>query len=539
MNGLMMQMPLTIPSLIEHADRWHPTTEIVSRLPEGGTHRYGWRDAHARARRLANALAALGVKPGARVGTLAWNSHRHLELYYAVSGSGAICHTVNPRLFPEQVAWILRDAADACVFFDVAFIRLVEQVAALCQGVRHWIALTDRAHMPSSAVPLLCYEELVSGCDDRFTWPPLDEAAASSLCYTSGTTGHPKGALYSHRSTVLHSFAACMPDGFAIGASEVVLPVVPMFHVNAWGVPYAAAMAGAKLVFPGASLDGASLHDLIESEKATLALGVPTVWLALLQHLAKTGATLSTLRRVVIGGAAAPGAMIRAFREHGVEVIHAWGMTELSPLGTVNHLLPKHAALDEAARDALREKQGRPLYGIDLRIVGADGALPHDGQAFGDLQARGHWVIERYFGNGTTQPLQSGWFPTGDVATIDADGYMKITDRSKDVIKSGGEWISSIDIEGLAMAHPAVAEAAVIGVKHPKWDERPLLVAVVKPGHALARDEILGFLEGKIARWWMPDDVLFVDALPHTATGKLSKVELRKQLASYRLPEPA
>jgi fatty-acyl-CoA synthase len=542
MQGQMMKLPLTIPSLIGHAERWHGATELVSRRPEGGMHRYGWRDAHRRARQCAQALTALHVGPSDRVATLAWNTHRHVELYYAIAGLGAVCHTVNPRLFPDQIAWILGDAADGWVFFDLTFLPLVEQLAPRCPGVGAWVCLTDRAHMPKSAQPLLCYEDLLDAQDGNFEWPELDEDRASSLCYTSGTTGNPKGALYTHRSTLLHSFAVCMPDAFGIASTEVVLPVVPMFHVNAWGVPYAAAMAGAKLVLPGANLDGASLYELMEAEGVTLALGVPTVWLALLQHMEKNGLKLSTLKRVVIGGAAAPSAMIRAFRErHGVEVIHAWGMTELSPLGTVNHLLPKHASLSEAERDTVREKQGRPLFGIDLRIVDGEGQeLARDGTAFGDLQARGHWVIGRYFGSGGHgEALQEGWFPTGDVSTIDQDGYMKITDRSKDVIKSGGEWISSIDIECLAMGHPAVAEAAVIGVKHPKWDERPLLVVVTKPGQSLTREEMLATLEGKIARWWMPDDVLFVESLPHTATGKLSKLELRKQLSNYRLPVDA
>jgi acyl-CoA synthetase (AMP-forming)/AMP-acid ligase II len=539
MNGRMMKLPLTITSLIEHAERWHGATEVVSRLPEGVIHRYGWRDAHRRSRQLAHALAAMGLASGDRVATLAWNTHRHLELYYAVSGSGAICHTVNPRLFPDQIAWIVNDAGDRFVFFDVTFLKLVEAIAPRCPRVEAWIAMTDRAHMPESELALDCYEERVDAQDDRFAWPALDEDHASSLCYTSGTTGNPKGALYSHRSTVLHSLAACLPDAFGLGASEVVLPVVPMFHVNAWGVPYAAALAGVKLVLPGPNLDGASLFELLESERVTLSLGVPTVWLALLQHLEKSALSPSTLRRVLIGGAAAPPAMIRAFRErHGIEVLHAWGMTEMSPLGTVNHLLPKHAACTEAQQDVVREKQGRPLFGVDLRIVGGDGReLARDGTAFGDLQARGHWILERYYGEGGG--AQDGWFSTGDVATIDPDGYMKITDRSKDVIKSGGEWISSIDIECLAMAHAAVAEAAVIGVKHPKWDERPLLVVVLKAGETLTRAAMLAFLDGKIAKWWMPDDVLFVDALPHTATGKLSKLELRKQLAGYVLPQRA
>jgi fatty-acyl-CoA synthase len=395
--------------------------------------------------------------------------------------------------------------------------------------------------MPESALPLLCYEEILASGDERFDWPEIDEDTASSLCYTSGTTGNPKGALYSHRSTLLHSFAVCMPDAFHLSAAEVILPVVPMFHVNAWGIPYAAPMAGAKLVMPGPNLDGASLFELFETEKVTCTAGVPTVWLALLQHMEKNGLTPTTLKRVVIGGAAAPPSMIRAFRErHGVEVLHAWGMTELSPLGTVNHFKSHHAAWGEAERDALREKQGRPLFGIDLRIVGDDGtAVAHDGIAFGDLQVRGHWVIESYFRDSGGDVLDRGWFPTGDVATLDAEGYMKITDRSKDVIKSGGEWISSIDIECLAVAHPEVAEAAVIGVKHAKWDERPVLVVVRKPGTSLTAPALLAFLEGKIAKWWMPDAVLFVESLPHTATGKLSKLELRKQLADFRLPEAA
>ena len=541
MLGRMMKLPLTIPSLLAHADRWHGTTEVVSRLPEGGLHRYGWSDVHVRARKLANALARMGVGRGERVATLAWNTHRHVELYYAISGSGAVCHTINPRLFPEQVAWIVADAADGCVFFDLGFLELVKSIAPRCPSVRHWIALTDRAHLPACPFPVLCYEDVVEGESEGFAWPALDEDLASSLCYTSGTTGHPKGALYSHRSTVLHSLASCLPDAFGIGAAEVVLPVVPMFHVNAWGVPYAAALAGAKLVLPGAQLDGASIYELVESEGVTLTLGVPTVWLALLQHLEKSKQELRTLRRVVIGGAAAPPAMIRAFRErHGVEVLHAWGMTELSPLGTVNHPLPRHAGWPAEARDALREKQGRPPFGIDLRIVdGENVERPRNGVAFGDLQARGHWVLERYFGEAASSPLANGWFPTGDVATVDPDGYMKITDRSKDVIKSGGEWISSIALEGLAMSHPAVAEAAVIGVAHPKWDERPLLVVVPKAGLNVSRDELLGFLKGQVAKWWVPDDVLFVESLPHTATGKLSKLELRKQLANYRLPQTA
>jgi fatty-acyl-CoA synthase len=539
MLGQMMSLPLTIPSLIRHADRWHGDTPVVSRLPEGGIHRQDWRETHRRARLLGAALKAMGMHAGDRVGTIAWNTHRHLEIYYGVSGSGLVCHTVNPRLFPDQIAWIVNDANDKYVFFDVTFMKLVEGLAARCPRVRGWVAMTDRAHMPETELPIICYEDILAGSDGRFDWPEIDEKAASSLCYTSGTTGDPKGALYSHRSTLLHSFAACMPDAFGLSASEIVLPVVPMFHVNAWGIPYAAAMAGSKLVMPGPGMDGASLFGLFEAEGVTLTAGVPTIWLALLQYMEQNSLTPSTLKRVVIGGAAAPPAMIRAFRErHGIEVLHAWGMTELSPLGTVNTFKAKHRGWDEPARDALREKQGRPMFGIDLRIAGAgDAALPHDGIAFGDLQVRGHWVIDGYFKEAGGPVLRDGWFPTGDVSTIDADGYMKITDRSKDVIKSGGEWISSIDIEGHAMAHPEVAEAAVIGVKHPKWDERPLLVVVRKPGSQVKAEALLGFLQGRIAKWWVPDDVIFVESLPHTATGKLSKLELRKQLADYRLPQ--
>ena len=538
MNARMMAMPLTIASIIRHADRWHGDTGIVSRRVEGDVHRSTYRDVHRRARQLAKALVRLGVKEGERVATLAWNGYRHLEIYYAVSGSLAVCHTLNPRLFPEQLAWIADDAEDRYVFFDLTFLKLVEGLAPKLPGVRGWIAMTDRGHMPESSLKLLCYEELLGAEDDGYEWPDCDENLASSLCYTSGTTGNPKGALYSHRSTVLHAMSLCFPDVFGMSATEVVLPVVPMFHVNAWGVPYAAPMAGTKLVFPGPSLDGASLHQLFEGEKVTMSAGVPTVWLALLQYLEANKLALSTLKRIVIGGAAAPPSMIRAFRErHGIEVLHAWGMTELSPLGTVNRFKVKHDDWTEAARDELREKQGRPIYGIDLEIVGGDGApLPHDGKAFGDLVARGHWVIDRYFRDAGGDVLRNGWFPTGDVATIDPDGYIKITDRSKDVIKSGGEWISSIDIECLAMAHPCVAEAAVIGIKHPKWDERPIIVVLKKAGTDVSKEAILAFLQPKIAKWWMPDDVVFVDALPHTATGKLSKLELRKQFVDYELP---
>jgi len=538
MHGLMMNMPLNISALIQHADRCHGDTEIVSRTVEGGVHRYTYTDAHRRSRQLANALIALGVKTSDRVATLAWNGHRHFEMYFGVSGIGAVCHTVNPRLFPEQISYIVNHAEDTYLFFDLTFLPLVEKLAPHCGGVRGWVAMTDRAHMPPSSLDLLCYEDLVNAHSDQFDWPGLDENLASSLCYTSGTTGNPKGVLYSHRSTILHAYAACMPDALNLSARDVVLPVVPMFHVNAWGLPYSAPLVGAKLVFPGAQLDGASLVELFEAERVTCSAGVPTIWLGLLQHVKAKGIGFGTLKRTVIGGSACPPAMIRTFEDdYGVQVLHAWGMTELSPLGTVNTFKSRHLAWSDEARHALQNKQGRAIFGVEMKIVDDDGkALPHDGKAFGDLLVRGPWITREYFRGEGGDPLVDGWFPTGDVATLDPDGFMQITDRSKDVIKSGGEWISSIDLENTAMAHPAVGEAAVVGVAHPKWDERPLLVVVKKPGAELTRDELLKFFEGRVAKWWIPDDVVFVDALPHTATGKLLKTKLREDFKAHELP---
>ncbi len=539
MLGQMMQIPLMISSLIRHADKYHGDTEIVSRLAEGGTHRYTYRDAHRRSRQLARALSALGVKPAERIGTLAWNSHRHFEIYFAVSGMGAICHTINPRLFPEQITYIVNHAEDSYIFFDITFVKLVEALAPQCPKVKGWVALTDRDHLPESTMQFMTYEELVDAQTDDFEWPQFDENAASSLCYTSGTTGNPKGVLYSHRATILHAYGVCLPDTMGLSAREVILPVVPMFHVNAWGTPYAAPLAGCKLVMPGPHLDGASLYELFEQEKVTVSAGVPTIWLALLQHLQAKGLKLSTVNRLVIGGAAAPPAMIKTFAEQfNVTVLHAWGMTEMSPLGTLNHPKAKHFALPERDRDAIRVKQGRPIFGVDMEIVDAEGKpLPHDGKAFGDLLVRGPWVCSGYYkGEGGEILRAGGWFATGDVATIDADGYMQITDRSKDVIKSGGEWISSIDLENLAIAHPAVAEAAVIGVPHPKWDERPLLVVVTKPGQEVTGAQLLDFMRDKVAKWWLPDDVVFVESLPHTATGKLLKTKLREDFRGHMLP---
>ncbi len=540
MQGLMMNMPLLISSLIRHASDHHGDTEIVSRLTEGGIHRYTYADAHKRSRQLANALISLGVKSGDRIGTLAWNGFRHFESYFAVSGMGAVLHTINPRLFPEQITYIVNHADDQYVFFDITFAALIDGLAPHCKNVKGWVAMTDRSHMPAmKTIGVLCFEELVAAASDRFEWPIFDENTASSLCYTSGTTGNPKGVLYSHRTTILHTYAIALPDVMNLSARDVILPVVPMFHVNAWGTPYACAMVGAKIVFPGAGLDGASLHELFESEGVTLSAGVPTVWLGLLNYVKQNNLTFSTMNRTVIGGSACPPAMIKTFQDdYGVRVLHAWGMTELSPLGTLNTFKEKHFKLSEAERFAIQQKQGRAIFGVEMRIVGSNGKdLPHDGKAFGDLLVRGPWIVREYFKSEGGNPLTpDGWFPTGDVATIDADGFMQITDRSKDVIKSGGEWISSIDLENLAIAHPDVAEAAVIGIAHPKWDERPLLVVVKKAGANVSKEDLLKFFEGKIAKWWMPDDVAFVDKLPHTATGKLLKTKLREDFKDYQLP---
>jgi fatty-acyl-CoA synthase len=539
MNGLMMSVPLSIPSLLRHAALNHGDTEIVSRRCEGDIHRYNYREAHSRAKKLANALERLDVRRGDRVATLAWNGYRHFELYYAVSGMGAVIHTVNPRLFPEQIAYIVNHAEDRYVFFDLTFAPLVEKLAPACRGVKGWVAMTDRAHMPKIAVDeLLCYEELVEDQRDDYEWPELDEDTAAGLCYTSGTTGNPKGVLFSHRSSVLHAYAISLPDASDYSARSVVLPIVPMFHVNAWGIPYAGPLVGAKLVFPGPGLDGASLYELFEKERVTTSSGVPTVWLGLINYLRQNKLRLSTLKMTVIGGSACPPAMMKTLQEdYGIEVRHGWGMTEMSPVGTVNTAKEKHLALSKEKRFGIALKQGRPLYGVEMKIVDGEGReLPRDGKAFGDLLVRGPWILREYYRGEGGDPLRGGWFPTGDVGTLDPDGYLQITDRSKDVIKSGGEWISSIDLENIAMGHPAVAEAAVIGVSHPKWAERPLLIVVKKPGAEVTREEMLRYYEGKIAKWWLPDDVVFVEQLPHTATGKLSKMTLRQQFEDYRLP---
>ncbi|WP_228535986.1 3-(methylthio)propionyl-CoA ligase [Noviherbaspirillum malthae] len=538
--GQMMSQPLLVSSIIEHADRHFGDKEIVSRRVEGDIHRYTYRDCHQRARRMANALATLGVKMGDRVATLAWNGYRHMELYYAISGSGAVLHTMNPRLHADQIAYMVDHAEDSYVFFDLTFLGLIETLAASCKSVKGFIAMADRGSMPASfRIPnLMCYEDLIESSSDRYAWPAFDENSASTLCYTSGTTGNPKGVLYSHRSTLLHAYASCLPDALNVSGREVLMPVVPMFHVNAWGFPYSAALTGAKLVLPGPMLDGSSLHDLIVREDVTVSAGVPTVWLGLLNHVERNALEFGKLRRIIIGGSACPPAMMKTFRDkYGVELLHTWGMTEMSPLGTVCTLQSQHLRLTQAEQDQVLEKQGHAIFGVDMKIVDDEGAeLPWDGKSCGHLLVRGPWVVRNYFKAEGSSALQDGWFPTGDVATISPEGYMQITDRSKDVIKSGGEWIGSIELENVAMAHPAVQQAACIGVFHPKWDERPLLVVVKKADAALTRDELINSYQGKVAKWWTPDDVVFVDALPVGATGKILKNEIRNQLRHHKLP---
>ncbi|MDH1335248.1 3-(methylthio)propionyl-CoA ligase [Comamonas thiooxydans] len=547
MLGLMQSQPLLISSLIEFAARNHADGEIVSRRVEGDIHRYTYKDLAARSRQLANKLDAMGLAQGDRVASLAWNGYRHMEMYFGVSGSGRVLHTVNPRLHPEQVAWIVNHAEDKVLCFDLTFLPIIQAVHAKCPQVQQWVVLCDADRLPAdSGIPgLISYESWIAGQSDQYRWPQFDENTASSMCYTSGTTGNPKAVLYSHRSSTLHAYAAALPDVMCLSARDSVLPVVPMFHVNAWGLPYSAALTGCKMVFPGPALDGKSVYELIESEGVTFAAGVPTVWQMLLGYMKPGGLRFSKLNRTVIGGSACPPAMITAFQDdYGVEVLHAWGMTEMSPLGTLCTLKNKHLELPKEEQMKIRQKQGRAIYGVEMKIVNDAGdEQPWDGKSYGDLLVRGPWIIDSYY-KGSGNPLVRGadghgWFPTGDVATIDPDGYMQITDRSKDVIKSGGEWISSIDIENIAMANPAVAMAACIGMPHPKWDERPIVAVVKKPGAEITREELLKFYEGKTAKWQIPDDVVFVEAIPIGATGKMLKTRLREELKDYKLPSAA
>jgi len=544
MLGLMQDRPLLISSLVEHAATFHPHTEIVSRLPEGTVHRTTWRGVRDRAKQVANAMAAIGVQAGDRVGTLAWNTHRHLALYYGVSGMGAVLHTVNPRLFPEQIDYIVNHAEDRVLFFDATFAPLVEKLAPRLTTVEAFVAMTDRAHMPAIDVPnLLCHEELLDAQPTDYSWPEFDERSASSLCYTSGTTGNPKGVLYSHRSTVLHALMEMAPDTFGLHSGETLLLVVPMFHANGWGTPYAAPMVGAKLVLPGPHLDGQSIYTLMRDERVTYSQGVPTVWMMLFQYLdahPELDARALGIKRIGVGGAALSRAMLERFeRDFGADVMQGWGMTETSPIGVIAKLLPKHAGLSPEAQTQVKLKQGRGVWGVDLKIVDDDGIVqPWDGKAFGHLYVRGPWIASGYYRGEGGSPLDDeGYFRTGDIATIDPDGYLQLVDRAKDVIKSGGEWISSIDVENAAMGHPAVAEAAIIGVAHPTWQERPLMLVVKRAGHDdVTREALLDFLSTRIAKWWLPDDVLFVAELPHTATGKLLKTKLRELYGNHVLP---
>lgn len=537
MLGLMQSRPLLISTLIEYAGKNHPDTPVISKLPDGRIVATDYRQTEARCKRLANALLKMGVRKGDRIATLAWNTHRHLELYYGVSGIGAICHTINPRLFIDQIIYICRHAEDTTMFFDLTFLDIVQKLVVECPSIKTWVALCEQNELPADArVPgLISYEQFIGNETADLVWPSFDENTASSLCYTSGTTGNPKGVLYSHRSQVLHSYAAAAPDCFNLSARDVILPGSSMYHANAWGVIYAATLVGAKLVLPGSRLDGESLTNLIEAERVSWSSGVPTIWSAVALYLESSKRKIDSLQRLIIGGAACPLSLCKVFGEKfGVEVRQIWGMTETSPLGVVNTFKSKHDALGENEKDDVLSKQGRIVYGVQLEIVDADSRpLPHDGKAFGDVLVKGWWIASGYFGDNSLSLNAEGWFATGDVATLDEDGYMRITDRSKDVIKSGGEWISSIDIENAAVGHPDVTEAAVVGVPHPKWDERPLLIVVQKADSQLSKQSVREFLQDKVAKWWLPDDVIFVDEIPHTSTGKILKTTLRERYQDH------
>ncbi len=540
MLGQMQEWPLLVHKIIDHAALYHGDREVVSRSVEGPIHRTNYAQIAVRAHRVAEALDRHGIKLGDRVATLAWNTWRHIEGWYGIAGLGAVYHTLNPRLFPDQIVYIANHAEDRVMFFDITFAKLVEEIAPKIPSIKLYVAMCDRAHLPDAEIPnLVAYEDFIADTTGTFEWKEFDEHTACGLCYTSGTTGNPKGVLYSHRSNVLHGFIAGQADAMGIRNLDSILPVVPMFHANAWALAFAAPMIGAKLVMPGPKLDGDSICELLTDEKVTMSAAVPTVWLALFQYLEKTGKTLPHLNRVLIGGSACPRSMIEAFeKKYQVTVVHAWGMTEMSPLGTLGTLKHKMEELPYEQQLDYKCKQGHPPFGVEMKIVDdAEKELPRNGKAFGRLKVRGPAVAKGYFrGEGESAFDEDGWFDTGDVATIDADGYMTITDRAKDVIKSGGEWISTIEIENIAVGHPAVAEAAVIGVAHPKWDERPLLVLVMKPGQSVTREDMLQYLTGKIAKWWMPDDVVLVDEIPHTATGKIQKITLRERFKAHRLP---
>jgi len=543
MQGLMMDIPLLITSIMRHAERNHGKREIVSVTGDNPLHRYTFTDCFARTRRLANALERLGASADARIATLAWNDYRHMELYFGISCSGRVCHTINPRLFEEQLVYIINHAEDEFIFVDVMFVPLLEKVADQCPNVKGYVVMTDTANMPDTSLSnVMCYETLLAQEDDAYAWPELDENTAAGLCYTSGTTGNPKGALYSHRSTVLHTYGQALVDTMGVSALDCVLPIVPMFHVGAWGFPFAGAMVGTKFVMPGPKLsDPELLVDLINNEGVTVSAGVPTVWLPVLKYLRENGRNLKPLRKTAIGGSACPLSMMEEFRDlYNVQVIHAWGMTETSPLGTANNHTVESAKLEGEELQYHLQSAGRSVPGVEIKITDEDGnELPWNGVAFGALKIRGPWVCSEYYK--LDQPsdahAEAGWFNTGDVATIDAEGFIRITDRTKDVIKSGGEWISSIDLENVAIGHPAVAEAAVIGIQHPKWQERPLLVVVRADGESVEPHELIRYFDGKIAKWWTPDDVAFVDELPHTATGKISKLKLRQTFVDYRFPD--
>ncbi len=538
MLGLMQDWPLLCHKIIDHAATYHGARKVITRSIEGPIHTTDYAQIRGRALKVAQRLERDGIKVGDRVATLAWNTWRHLETWYGILGIGAIYHTVNPRLFPEQIAWIVNHAEDRVLFTDITFLPLLEKLADKLASIERYIVLTDDAHMPKTTLRnVVAFEDWIAEADGDFVWRSFDENTAAGMCYTSGTTGNPKGVLYSHRSNVLHALKTSQPDAFCLSSNDIVMPVVPLFHANGWSLAFSAPMSGVTLVMPGMKLDGASILELLNEYKVTCTAAVPTVWFALLSHLEAHGGTLPHLDRVIIGGSACPRVLVQKFQEvYGVEVVHAWGMTEMSPVGTLGSLKPEYATLTGDARLDVQQKQGHPPFMVEMRIEDDNGhQLPWDGKSFGRLKVRGPTIARAYFKEGGILD-SNGFFDTGDVATMDAHGYMQITDRSKDVIKSGGEWISSIEIENLAVGHPKVAEAAVIGVRHPKWDERPLLVVVMKQGEAASKEDILGFMRGKIAKWWMPDDVVFIDEIPHTATGKIQKTVLRERFRDYQLP---